>query len=250
MSKFALKAIDEVLRRKCENDDIFGGKTLLLGGNFRQLSNIVLMGTPIDIIENSLKSSSFWKYCTVLKLTINMRSRGDLSYNDWILSTGNGTANDDENLVQIPEEFLERECLVNTIYRTGQIDPFESSVSNKVILTTKNEYAILINIKVLNLLKCQSRVYKSADDIVSEDQNEQIRYPLEFLKNQQPSGMPPSKLELKIGAVVMLLKNIDQKKGLPNGTRLILLGMKNNYLIGKIISGKSKDNIVSNLELI
>ncbi|GFR20056.1 hypothetical protein TNCT_17901, partial [Trichonephila clavata] len=61
MSKHALNAIDEVLRRIHYSDDIFGGKTVLLGGDFRQTANIVIKGTPRDIIENSIMSSRLWE---------------------------------------------------------------------------------------------------------------------------------------------------------------------------------------------
>ena len=36
MSKHALNAIDEVLRRLCIKEQIFGGKVFVLGGDFRQ----------------------------------------------------------------------------------------------------------------------------------------------------------------------------------------------------------------------
>ena len=44
-----------------------------------------------------------------------------------------------------------------------------------------------------------------------------IRYPVEFLNTVNLSGMPLSKLELKIGAPVMILRNIDPSHGLCNG---------------------------------
>ncbi|SAM03783.1 hypothetical protein [Absidia glauca] len=37
-----------------------------------------------------------------------------------------------------------------------------------------------------------------------------------------PGNFPPSKLTLKVGCIVMLLRNLNPKKGLCNGTRLIV----------------------------
>ena len=44
ISKFALNAIDEVLRRLMKKNEIFGGKIILLGGDFRQTANVIMRG--------------------------------------------------------------------------------------------------------------------------------------------------------------------------------------------------------------
>ena len=62
-------------------------------------------------------------------------------------------------------------------------------------------------------------------------------YPTEFLNTVQLSGLPPHELQLKIGAVVMLMRNLCAHHGLCNGTRLIILDAKAKVLQAKIISG-------------
>ncbi|KAI9126293.1 hypothetical protein K1719_002714 [Acacia pycnantha] len=64
-------------------------------------------------------------------------------------------------------------------------------------------------------LSCDS-VCKSSEDSDSFDN----LYTIEFLNTISCSGMPPYKLTLKVGAPIMLLRNIDQSFGLCNGTRL------------------------------
>lgn len=71
---------------------------------------------------------------------------------------------------------------------------------------------------------------------MSEDPSDSLNYPIEFLNKQTPSGMPPSKLTLKQGAIVMLLRNLNPKKGLCNGTRLIVEKLGRNSISAKIIS--------------
>ena len=63
LSKYALNAIDEVLRRCMQNYRLFGGKNILLGGYFIQAPTIVMNGAKSDIIEASIKSSHLWKHC-------------------------------------------------------------------------------------------------------------------------------------------------------------------------------------------
>ncbi|ELQ75831.1 DNA helicase PIF1/RRM3 [Trachipleistophora hominis] len=56
--------------------------------------------------------------------------------------------------------------------------------------------------------------------------------------------MPPHKLVLKRGALIMLLRNLDPANGLLNGTRLIVDELHNNFIIATIVTGSEKDNRV------
>ncbi|AES64487.2 PIF1-like helicase [Medicago truncatula] len=60
----------------------------------------------------------------------------------------------------------------------------------------------------------------------------------EFLNTINASGLSHHKIILKIGVSIMLLRNIDLKLGLCNGTRLIITIMGKFNLEGKVISGK------------
>ncbi|XP_050920143.1 uncharacterized protein LOC127137763 [Lathyrus oleraceus] len=53
------------------------------------------------------------------------------------------------------------------------------------------------------------------------------------------SGLPNHIIKLKIGTLIMLLRNIDQSEGLCNGTRLIVTRLANHVIEAKIISGKN-----------
>ena len=49
--------------------------------------------------------------------------------------------------------------------------------------------------------------------------------------------MPPHALDLKVGAIVMLIRNINMKQGLCNGTRCIVRQIYENFLDVEIIGG-------------
>ena len=84
-------------------------------------------------------------------------------------------------------------------------------------------------------MRLQGREYFSADSVASDgDANV---YPAEYLNSLTPSGMPPHRLFLKVGAPIILLRNLNATQGLANGTRLVVHGMFPHVLDAQIVSG-------------
>ncbi len=73
---------------------------------------------------------------------------------------------------------------------------------------------------VLSYLPGTQVDFLSAD--FAKDMEVANTYPSEFLNTLEVSGMPSNKLSFKIGAPVMLLRNLDSSAGLRNGMRLII----------------------------
>ena len=64
-------------------------------------------------------------------------------------------------------------------------------------------------------------------------------YPLEVLNSFMPNGFPPYELFIKMKMPVIILRNINKKLGICNGTRAIVTGMKPNTIRVFIITGRS-----------
>lgn len=81
------------------------------------------------------------------------------------------------------------------------------------------------------------RHYLSADSVVSEDGGEEFEVTLDYLNSLTPDGLPPHRISLKVGAVVILLRNICPSEGLCNGTRLCVRALGNKFLDCTILGG-------------
>lgn len=69
------------------------------------------------------------------------------------------------------------------------------------------------------------------------ENEENDRYPSEFLNSLECTGLPPFKLELKVGCPIMLLRNLAPKEGLCNGTRLIVVRCATRIIEAQILTG-------------
>ena len=210
--KHAAEAIDRMFRDITNNDTLFGGKVILLSGDFRQILPVVRKARPAEIIEVCLKSSYLWNSVTSFHLVRNMRARPEEQlFAQWLLDLGSKRlplkpSEPYKDSIEIPER-----CIVPKEVSLCDVIFDDDNYTDKVILTTTNEDALKINEEILEKIPGEEKIYYSADDVVSDDVDEQDLYPQEFLNSLTPSGMPTHCLKLERGCVVTLLRNLDLK---------------------------------------
>lgn len=242
----ALHAIDNMLRDITNTDIPFGGKIFLMGGDFRQILPVIPRKPRAVIVENCLKSSHLWPEFVQFKLTKNMRANNDeQEFARWTLALGNGeleAIGDVPNSVEIPHTCnIVVDDIVHAVF--GHLQD-SKSLENTIILTPKNDDALRMNDAIVKKMRGVQKTYLSIDSAICDDENEGNQYPLEFLNSITPSGMPQHSLKLKPGVTVMLLRNLDVKHGLCNGTRLVVRRLYDHIIDAEILTGASRGKLV------
>jgi ATP-dependent DNA helicase PIF1 len=244
MNRHYLEGLDAMLRDVMGSERPFGGKCVVVAGDFRQTLPVVKRGGRAQTVRASHKHSILWRLFTTRKLEVNMRvrlngqSREAEDYAEMLLRWGNGEGSvgfdvDGHRVVEIPEKMnVERESeLIEWVFpeirHTGAVDG--------TILCTRNNIVDAINAKVSDIFPGDEMVANSADELALDDQ---AAIPVEYLNSQAPSGMPPHVLRLKEGMPVMLLRNLDPHAKLCNGTRMTVKKVIGNVLLAAYEGGE------------
>ncbi|XP_019240131.1 PREDICTED: uncharacterized protein LOC109220120 [Nicotiana attenuata] len=266
-NKFCFEALDktlrDILRVRYENssDKLFGGLTIVFGGDFRQILSVIPKGTRADIVDASLNSSYLWPFFTIYELKQNMRLySGRVSdseaakistFDKWLLQIGDGSFYDDINkeLIKLPPNVCIKPSndpigsIVEVVYPSllqKYNDP--TYLKERAILTPKNEMVHELNDIIMQMLPGEGRTYFSSDNVCKASVNtndEDLLYPTEFLNSLRFPGIPNHDVHLKVGTPLMLLRNLNQSEGLCNGTRLIIMHLSKWSVSANIISGKN-----------
>lgn len=237
----------------------FGGKCVVLGGDFRQILPVIPGGTRSDIVFASIKSSYLWSHCQILTLTKNMRlqvgtTNDDIfelrEFSEWMLKVGDGKLsepNDCEAEIEIPSDLLLQDFIdpLQALFDTTYPD-FEKKFSDpnylkeRAILTPTLDVVDEVNEFIMKKLPSEEKTYLSSDSVNNDAQQFDIssQYITPSLLNDlKILGLPNHKLTLKVGIPIMLLRNLDQSAGLCNGTRLIVTHLSDHVIGATVISG-------------
>ena len=117
----------------------------------------------------------------------------------------------------------------------------EEFLKSRANLASTNEVVDQINDYILNIIPGEEKEYFNYDSIDMRDAATSECYEAvtsEFLQSLKTSGISNHKISLKIDTPIMLIRNLDQAKGLCNGTRIIVYRMTNHVIEAWIILGQ------------
>ena len=108
----------------------------------------------------------------------------------------------------------------------------------RAILAPTNKEVDSINELMQGCLPGNGTKLSSADTL--ENPTDVFRFNMEYLNTLQPNGFPHHILDLKPGMPLMLLRNINPRQGLCNGTRLVFQRAVNNKLLECKVVGSDR----------
>jgi ATP-dependent DNA helicase PIF1 len=89
-NKAVLVCVEETLRRIMGNSLPFGGKVLILLGDFRQTCPVVRQGSRAEVVDASIKSSPLFNYFFIMRLTEPIRNAEDPAFANFVDAIGDG----------------------------------------------------------------------------------------------------------------------------------------------------------------
>ncbi|XP_028752788.1 uncharacterized protein LOC114712419 [Neltuma alba] len=118
VQRYCIEAFDHSLKDLIHSNLPFGGKCIIMGGDFRQILPVVPKGSRASVVNACICSSYLWSSCTIFTLTKNMRlttlgSEEDKKklewFSKWLLDVGDGKLgepNDGTTDIEVPKALL------------------------------------------------------------------------------------------------------------------------------------------------
>ncbi|KAL7543097.1 hypothetical protein ACHAWF_014559, partial [Thalassiosira exigua] len=192
------------LAEECDKGEKFGGKIILVSGDFRQLLPVIPKANRAKITTRN----------------------GSL-----ILEKGNYPENL-SNIVEIPPSMYveSKEDVIDVLF--GDLEEnvgSEEYFKTRAILAADNDVVMETNDALVGQLQGELSTFYSIDSVGDDD--DLTMFPTAFLNSLALSGLADHKLNLKVNAPVSLLRNMDIKRGHCNGTRYLVKAMGDYRLV-------------------
>ncbi|XP_020249306.1 ATP-dependent DNA helicase PIF1-like [Asparagus officinalis] len=146
--RVAIETLDRTLRDLMDQDEPFGGKVIVFGGDFRQVLPVVPRSTRSQTIKESLVSSYLWSKMIKLQLSKNMRAKSDTAFSEFLLRIGNGDEPTvTQDLIKLPNAILIRikgtsmmttKVLITSDGKFAEEEQYTKNVVYKEVLHPKN----------------------------------------------------------------------------------------------------------------
>jgi len=246
--KACFEAVNRTLNDVCNTGDhqLFGGIPTVLGGDFAQILPVIRRGTMISTVLASIQHSSIWHRLRILKLKTSMRMVASEANQVFLTFLSDMITN--RNLhgrLQLPA-YIRRVSTVDQL--CDQLYPHSllnqavsthSALAGRAILAFRNDTVNDFNDVLLGRMPGEEHRFEAVNHVnMSEEAAIAEPFAVEYLQSISLASIPPSSLRLKIGAPLILIRNLSPREGLCNGTRMRVLGIRRTCLQVAILGGK------------
>ena len=243
VNRAVLACVEEVCRTVMENDLPFGGKIIIVLGDFRQTCPVIRGGTHAQVVNASIKSSPLWELFTTYQLTIPIRNAEDPEFAKFVDAIGDGSGPD------VPLTLMEHvhtpENLIDFVY-LSHILPDPQACLRRAILAPTHLQVDGYNNNILQRIEGESRTYLSADTLKeAEDVGfEQPEGILDYVSQHTPPGFPHHTLKIKTNAIFRLLRNFSIDLGLVKNICVVVVHTGSRLVTVRILRGIGGSNVI------
>jgi hypothetical protein len=205
-----------------KNDSPFGGKIMILLGDFRQTCPVIRGGSRAQIVDASIKSSPLWSSFTIYRLFRHRRNAEDLPFANFVDSIGDG-AGPDVSLDML-DIVTDAEDIIQFVYPENILQ-HSSSCLGRAILAPTNQQVDHYNNTILLRVHGTPHTYLAADSLKEVD-NAGLISPdsaLDYVARQTPPGLPNHTLTIKTNGVYRLLRNFSLDTGLVKNVHVVVV---------------------------
>jgi len=220
--------VDETCHRIMQSPLPFGGKMVVLLGDFRQTCPVIHKGTKAEVVNASISHSAIWPNFAIHCLITPIRNAEDPAFAAFVDAIGDGGG--PEISFQGLQHAKSRVDLIQFIFPQNAIGN-PALCLRCCILAPTNSQVDTYNLVILNLLPSDSRHFCAADSLEehvdASDNLENSALPtpdavLDYVSKVQPNGMPDHTLLIKLGGVYRLLQNFSVNRGLVKNTQVVV----------------------------
>ncbi|XP_073153788.1 uncharacterized protein [Henckelia pumila] len=106
-NRYTFESVNKTFQDIMKNVLPFGGKTMVFGGNFRQVLPVVKRGSIREQVASSISRSTFWNCVNIIRLQQNMRSSTDVEFSQFLLRVGDDLQHTIKgDFIKIPESMV------------------------------------------------------------------------------------------------------------------------------------------------
>jgi hypothetical protein len=223
----------------------FGNISVVFGGDFAQILPIVANGNSSTIVNACIQRSNLWPKFHLLHRTQNMRvASGNQNAEFTAFLSSMSYSPDLHGLIHLPP-FIRRVYSLNSfsdkVFPPSLIQKAHSeynSFKGRAILSFRNDTVTEFNNHLINNIQGSFHFFHAVNSVEDKEVTPGVEHlPAEFLQSIDIASLPLSKLSLKIGALVILLRNLNPKQKLCNGTRMTITRLRRSCIGGIISEG-------------
>ena len=236
MANRAVKGcVDETCRRVMGNDIPFGGKTVILLGDFRQTGPVIRGGSRREIVDACIKSSPLWSLFHIYTLIQPIRNAEDIPFSEWVDAIGDGTLVEVPLLHMLPVANTAEE-LIDFVFPPDILLHPEACLKRSILAPTNRQISHY-NELVLDRLMGNEKTFYAADTLKEADECGLISpdSTLDYVARQTPPGLPDHELKIKTNAVYRLLRNFSVDQQLVKNVRVVVTDVGTRLITVRII---------------